>query len=169
MDKFLVRAAVREAENFFALVVPLMNGSLDTDPLLFPLEPGIYPCSSQTSKLATEAFIIHVSRMLCMYTVHVRSYAWPTGRLAQRLGLARYALCIRIGRARMEETMKSRSRQNACQNHTRASQNVRVWFWHALWRERLTIDIGRARMEETLHVRWILHYTQHAFSSTVSR
>ena len=117
-------------------------------------------------KLDTEAFIIHVPRMLC---IHVRSYAWPTGRLAQRLGLARYALCIRIGRARMEETMKSRSRQNACQNHTRASQNVRVWFWHALWRERLTIDIGRARMEETLHVRWILHYTQHAFSSTVSR
>ena len=28
----------------------------------------------------------------------------------------------------MEETMKSRSRQNACQNYTRASQNVRVWF-----------------------------------------
>ena len=100
MDKFLVRAAVREAENFFALVVPLMNGSLDTEPLLFPLEPGIYPCSSQTSKLATKALIIHVPRMLCIhYTVHIRSYAWPTGRLAQRLGLARYALCIRIGRA----------------------------------------------------------------------
>ena len=67
MDKFLVRAAVREAENFFALVVPLMNGSLDTDPLLFPLEPGIYPCSSQTSKLATEAFMY---RVYALHTLH---------------------------------------------------------------------------------------------------
>ena len=81
MDKFLVRAAVREAENFFALVVPLMNGSLDTDPLLFPLEPGIYPCSSQTSKLATEVFIIYVPRICFAYTTQY-TYDHMHGRLA---------------------------------------------------------------------------------------